>query len=100
MKKVKIFWSKILTKKKETRGGKYKNPRVFIEQGVAMLASVLHTEKAIKTSIQIINTFVSMRHYLSGSSINYIRYRKSSIINISDEKVVNTIISDVLKIIN
>jgi len=25
----------------ETRGGKYKNPRVFTEQGVAMLATIL-----------------------------------------------------------
>ena len=32
-----ILWSKILTKKRETRGGRYKNPRVFTEQGVAML---------------------------------------------------------------
>ena len=27
--------------KKETRGGKYSNPRVFTEQGVAMLATIL-----------------------------------------------------------
>ena len=40
------------------------NPYVFTEQGVAMLSSVLHTEKAISTSIRIINAFVSMRHYL------------------------------------
>ena len=39
-------------------------PHVFTEQGVAMLASVLHTEKAIKTSIQIMNAFVLMRHYV------------------------------------
>ena len=43
------------------------NSHVFTEQGVAMLASVLHTERAIKTSIQIINAFVSMRHYLSNN---------------------------------
>jgi len=48
-------------------GGIRKLPHVFTEQGVAMLASVLHTEKAIKTSIQIINAFVSMRHYLSNN---------------------------------
>ncbi len=39
-------------------------PHAFTEQGVAMLASVLHTEKAIKTSIQIMNAFVLMRHYV------------------------------------
>ncbi len=35
---VKIFDQKI-----ETRGGKYKNPRVFTEQGVYMLATILKT---------------------------------------------------------
>ena len=34
----------------ETRGGKYKNPRVFTEQGVAMLATILKSDKAIQTS--------------------------------------------------
>lgn len=32
----------------ETRGGKYKNPRVFTEQGVAMLATILKTPVAAK----------------------------------------------------
>ena len=44
-------------------------PHVFTEQGVAMLSSVLHTEKAISTSIRIINAFVSMRHYLFNNMI-------------------------------
>jgi hypothetical protein len=29
---------KIFDQKNETRGGRYKNPRVFTEQGIAMLA--------------------------------------------------------------
>ena len=44
-------------------------PYVFAEQGVAMLSSILHTETAIKTSIQIINAFVEMRKYISTSLI-------------------------------
>lgn len=44
-------------------------PHVFTEQGIAMLSSVLHTERAIKTSIKIINTFVSMRKYISTNLI-------------------------------
>ena len=48
----------------KTRGGKYKNPRVFTEQGVAMLATVLKSKKAIQTSIAIMKTFVNMRHYI------------------------------------
>ena len=48
----------------ETRGGRYKNPRVFTEQAVAMLATILRTPKAIQTSLAIMDAFVSMRHYL------------------------------------
>ena len=44
------------------RGGRRYNPYVFTEQGVGMLSSVLHSENAIKMSIQIINAFVAMRH--------------------------------------
>ena len=39
---VEIFDQKI-----ETRGGKYKNPRVFTEHGVAMLATILKSKIAI-----------------------------------------------------
>ena len=51
------------------RGGRRYNPYVFTEQGVAMLSSVLHTEIAIKMSIQIINAFVIMRKYISNNLI-------------------------------
>ena len=39
-------------------------PYVFTEQGVAMLASVLHTEIAEETSVRIMRAFVKMRHLL------------------------------------
>ena len=39
-------------------------PYCYSESGVAMLTSVLHTEKAIEASIQIIDAFVEMSHYL------------------------------------
>lgn len=38
-------------------------PYVFTEQGVAMLSSVLNSEKAIQINIQIMNTFVQMRQW-------------------------------------
>ena len=47
-----------------TYGGVRKLPYVFTEQGVAMLASVLHTEIAEETSIRIMRAFVKMRHLL------------------------------------
>jgi phage regulator Rha-like protein len=39
-------------------------PYAFTEQGVAMLSSVLRSEKAIQVNIQIMNTFVKMRECL------------------------------------
>ena len=55
----------VISKKSgEKRGGRQKLPYVFTEQGVAMLSSVLHSKKAIQTNIQIMNTFVQVRHYV------------------------------------
>lgn len=57
---VKIFDQKNV----ELRGGKYKKPRVFTEQGVAMLATILKSEKATEVSIKIMDAFVEMRHFI------------------------------------
>lgn len=38
-------------------------PYAFTEQGVAMLSSVLHSERAIQINIQIMDTFVKMRQW-------------------------------------
>ena len=40
-------------------------PFAFTEQGVAMLSGVLRSDTAVKASIQIINTFVAMRKFIS-----------------------------------
>ena len=40
-------------------------PYVFTEQGVAMLSAVLHSEIAIRVSIQIMNAFVQMRKHIN-----------------------------------
>ena len=40
------------------------NPRVFTEQGVYMLATILKSKIAIEISIRIMDTFVKMRHYI------------------------------------
>ncbi len=46
-------------------GGKRYLPYVFTEQGVAMLSGILKTKTAIEVSIQIIDSFVSMRRFLT-----------------------------------
>ena len=44
------------------RGGRRYRPYVFTEQGVAMLATVLNSERAIQVNIAIMRTFVKLRH--------------------------------------
>ena len=46
-------------------GGVRYEPLVFTEQGVAMLASVLNSDRAINVNIQIIRTFVKIRELLA-----------------------------------
>ena len=60
--------------KKETRGGKYKNPRVFTENGAYMLATILKSKTAALVTLNIMDAFVEMRHILSSNLIqqNYI----------------------------
>lgn len=41
------------------------NPKVFTEQGVAMLSAVLRSKIAVQISIQIINAFVEMRKFIA-----------------------------------
>jgi len=48
-----------------THGGRRYAPYVFTEQGVAMLSSVLRSDRAADVNIQIIRTFVKLRELLS-----------------------------------
>ena len=43
------------------RGGRRYLPYVFTEQGVAMLSSVLHSNRAILVNINIMRAFVNLR---------------------------------------
>ena len=73
--------------KVDTRGGKYKNPRVFTEQGVAMLATILKTSIATKVSIAIMDAFVAMRKYISSNIIEQKIINKQVLKNAEDIKV-------------
>ncbi len=46
-------------------GGRRYLPYAFTEQGVAMLSSVLNSERAILVNVQIIRTFVRLREILA-----------------------------------
>ncbi len=45
-------------------GGHRYPPLAFTEQGIAMLSSVLHSERAIKVNIAIMRAFVKLRELL------------------------------------
>ena len=46
-------------------GGRRTLPLVFTEQGIAMLSSVLNSDRAIEVNIQIMRTFVKLREMMS-----------------------------------
>jgi hypothetical protein len=46
-------------------GGRRNRPYAFTEQGVAMLSSVLHSERAVQVNIAIMRTFVHLRGMIS-----------------------------------
>ena len=46
-------------------GGRRYPPQAFTEQGVAMLSSVLHSQRAIEVNVAIMRTFVRLRNLLS-----------------------------------
>ena len=49
-------------------------PYVFTEQGVSMLSAVLKSKTAINISIQIINSFVSMRKFISQNALIFQKF--------------------------
>ncbi len=60
----KVLRSQIVTAN-EARGGLRTRPYAFTEHGVAMLASVLHSERAIAVNIAIVRAFVRLREFLA-----------------------------------
>ena len=45
-----------------------RRPYAFTEQGVAMLSSVLHSDRAVKVNIEMMRTFVRLRRILADHS--------------------------------
>lgn len=50
------------------RGGRRYLPHVFTEQGVAMLSSVLNSERAVLVNIEIMRAFVRLRRMLASNA--------------------------------
>ena len=56
-------WSQIVTGSKGHGGARHR-PYAFTEQGVAMLSSVLKSERAVKVNVAIMRAFVKLREAL------------------------------------
>jgi hypothetical protein len=61
-KEIQILRSQIVT---SSWGGRRSPPYVFTEQGVAMLSSVLNSERAIQVNIAIMRAFIKLREILT-----------------------------------
>jgi hypothetical protein len=61
-----VLWSHNVTSNPQRSGRRYL-PYAFTEQGVAMLASVLNSPRAIAANIQIMRAFVQLRAMLSSN---------------------------------
>jgi hypothetical protein len=53
---------------KTGRGGRRKAPYIFTEQGIAMLSSVLRSDRAVRVNIEIMRTFVRIRQMLRANA--------------------------------
>ena len=79
------------------RGGRRKLPKVFSEQGVAMLSSVLSSDFALEVSINIMNAFVSMRHYLADNSLVFQRLDRIELKQLETDDKVNQLFKQLEK---
>jgi len=63
-----ILRSQIVTSRSSGWGGSRYAPMAFTEQGVAMLSSVLKSQRAIEVNIQVMRAFVRLRLLLATNS--------------------------------
>ena len=70
-------------------GGRRYNPWVYTEQGVSMLATVLHSEVAVQVSVSIVRAFVQMRHFISANGSLFARLNSVEKKQIETEEKLN-----------
>ncbi len=68
-------------------GGRRYSLRVFTEQGVAMLATILKSQTATKVSIAIMDAFVLMRRYISTNLVEQKYINNQVLKNTEDIKI-------------
>ncbi|WP_165053333.1 MULTISPECIES: ORF6N domain-containing protein [unclassified Adlercreutzia] len=93
----------VTSKRAEGSGGRRKLPNMFTEQGVAMLSAVLRSETAIRVSVQIMDAFVEMRHFIAGNAAMFeqiravelcqLEYQRTTDERIEDEESVRAVLA-------
>jgi hypothetical protein len=84
---------------KDTRGGTRKLPYAFTEQGVAMLSSVLRSERAIQVNIQIIRVYTKMKEVLFDNKELWLKIEKIEQALVKKDEEVKTIFSILKKLL-
>ena len=79
--------SKISTSKINSHGGRRYNQRVFTEQGVYMLATILKSKIAASITIAIMDAFVVMKNIINTSLIEQKYFNELTIKNTEDIKL-------------
>jgi len=71
-----------------SHGGRRALPRVFSEQGVAMLSSVLNSPLAVKVNVEIVRAFVRLRQLLAtpGELVEQLR-KLSATVDMHDKHI-------------
>ncbi len=74
------------SKQAEGSGGRRKLPNMFTEQGAAMLSAVLRSETAIRVSVQIMDAFVEMRHFIASNAAMFEQIRAVELHRLEHQK--------------
>jgi len=85
------------------RGGRRYLPYAFTEQGVAMLSSVLSTERAVAVNIEIMRAFVRMRSVLAANKELARRFADETRLdkrNATQDKAIAAIMSAIRELMN
>ena len=94
----KVFLVENFDQKIERRGGRYKEPRVFTEQGIAILATILKSKIAIEVSIRIYDAYskiLDKKVFYRGSSLNHAGSKTFSINILEDEMVTRSLLEKI-----
>ena len=99
--KCQIGISKILdAERTDGRGGRRTLPYVFTEQGISMLASVLHSEVAVNVSIGIMRAFVEMRRFIANNALLFERISNVELKQLEYQKQTDEKLEQILEYIS